>query len=163
MFGSNRSGANAYANVGVETGVMAASPHKLIVMLFEGALAALSSALVHMKARRIADKGKAISKAINIIDNGLRASLDKEVGGEIALNLDALYSYMSERLLQANLNNSPETIEEVMKLLGDLKGAWESIAPAPAAAAAAAAPAMARPQAAGYDTLGPRTAGFMSA
>lgn len=163
MFGSNRSGANAYANVGVETGVMAASPHKLIVMLFEGALAALSSALVHMKARRIADKGKAISKAINIIDNGLRASLDKEVGGEIALNLDALYSYMSERLLQANLNNAPETIEEVMKLLGDLKGAWESIAPAPVAAVAAAAPAMARPQAAGYDTLGPRTAGFMSA
>jgi len=164
MFGSNnRNGANAYANVGVETGVMAANPHKLIVMLFEGALAALSSSLVHMKAKRIADKGKAISKAITIIDNGLRASLDKEVGGDIALNLDALYGFMSERLLQANLNNSTEIIEEVMKLLGDLKETWEKIAPAAPAAAAAAAPVAARPQAAGYDTLGPRTSAFASA
>jgi len=157
MFGSNRSGANAYANVGVETGVMAANPHKLIVMLFEGAIAALASALVHMKAGRIADKGKAISKAISIVDNGLRASLDKKVGGEIALNLDALYGYMSERLLQANLTNSPELVDEVAKLLGSLKEAWESIDPAPAMAAAA------RPQAPGFDNPGTRTTAFVSA
>jgi len=164
MFGSNRSGANAYANVGVETGVMAANPHKLIVMLFEGAIAALSSALVHMKARRIADKGKAISKAITIIDNGLRASLDKKVGGDIALNLDALYGYMSERLLKANLENSPEMVAEVVKLLSDLKEAWEAIAPAPSAQSATApAPAAVRPQAQGYDAIGPRTAAFVSA
>jgi flagellar protein FliS len=162
MFGSNnRKGASAYANVGVETGVMAASPHKLIVMLFEGALVALSSALVHMEAKNIAAKGKSISKAISIIDNGLRASLDKNVGGEIALNLDALYTYMSDRLLQANLNNSPEMVQEVAKLLGELKDAWESIAPA---ANAAAAPAAAeRPQAAAYDALSPRTGAFASA
>lgn len=158
MFGSNRSGANAYANVGVETGVMAASPHKLIVMLFEGALAALSSALVHMETKNIAAKGKAISKAINIIDNGLRASLDKSVGGEIALNLDALYAYMSDRLLHGNLNNSPETIQEVIGLLGGLKDAWESIAPATAAPVPTA-----RPQASAFDALGPRNAAFVSA
>lgn len=129
MFGSMRSGANAYANVGVETGVMAASPHKLIAMLFDGALVALSTALVQMKAKNIAAKGKAISKAISIIDNGLRASLDKNVGGEIALSLDALYEYMSSRLLQANLDNQPALIEEVQRLLTELKSAWEAIDP----------------------------------
>ena len=161
MFGTPRGGANAYAHVGIETGVMAASPHKLIVMLFDGAIVALSTALVQMEAKNIAAKGKSISKAINIIDNGLRASLDKEVGGEIALNLDALYAYMSERLLQANLNNAPEMIQEVIKLLTDLKGAWESIAPG--AATAAPEPAAVRPQAQAYDAPGPRAGAFASA
>ena len=161
MFGTKRSGANAYANVGVETGVMAASPHKLITMLFEGAIAALSAALVHMEAKSIAAKGKAISKAISIIDNGLRASLDKNVGGEIATNLDALYGYMSDRLLQANLGNSPEMVHEVITLLADLKGAWEAIVPT-SAQQDAGAPAMPA-QAQGYDALAPRTAAFASA
>ena len=161
MFGTKRSGANAYANVGVETGVMAASPHKLITMLFEGAIAALSAALVHMEARSIAAKGIAISKAISIIDNGLRASLDKNVGGEIATNLDALYTYMSDRLLQANLSNSQEAVREVITLLADLKGAWESISPTNAVheAAAPVAPVPAQ----GYDNLVLRNAAFASA
>lgn len=129
MFGSSRNGASAYAAVGVETGVAAASPHKLVVMLFEGAMVAVASAIQHMQAGDIAGKGKAISKAISIIDNGLRASLDKKVGGEIALNLDALYEYMSSRLLIANLKNQPQVLEEVHQLLKGLKSAWEAINP----------------------------------
>lgn len=129
MFGSMQSGANAYAKVGVETGVPTASPHNLIIMLFEGAMVALASATQHMQAGDIANKGIAISKAISIIDNGLRASLDKNVGGEIALNLDALYEYMTNRLLIANLKNQPEVVEEVYQLLKGLKGAWASITP----------------------------------
>jgi flagellar protein FliS len=125
-----QSGAQAYAKVGMETGVVAASPHKLIVMLFEGAQIALVSALQHMEKGEIAEKGKAISKAIMIIENGLRASLDKSVGGDIALNLDALYGYMSNRLLLANLNNQPELIQEVQVLLADIKDAWDNITPA---------------------------------
>ncbi len=134
MFGSMRSGANAYAKVGIETGVVAASPHKLIVMLFDGALAALATALQHMSTDNIPGKGQALSKAIAIIDSGLRASLDHKTGGEIAANLDALYEYMSTRLMTANLNNQPELIEEVQRLLQDLRGAWEAIAPAGQAA-----------------------------
>ncbi|HJV75568.1 MAG TPA: flagellar export chaperone FliS, partial [Noviherbaspirillum sp.] len=134
MFGSMRSGANAYAKVGVETGVVAASPHKLIVMLFDGALAALATALQHMNTGNISGKGQALSKAIAIIDSGLRASLDHKTGGEIAANLDALYEYMSTRLMMANLNNQPELIEEVQRLLHDLRSAWEAIAPAGQAA-----------------------------
>ncbi|NDI86646.1 flagellar export chaperone FliS [Undibacterium crateris] len=129
MFSSSSNGANAYTKIGVETGVIAASPHKLIVMLFEGAIVAINNAQVQMHSGDIAGKGKSISKAISIIDNGLRASLDKRVGGEIALNLDALYEYMTRQLLLANLNNSEDALIEVSKLLRDLKSAWDAIAP----------------------------------
>ncbi|RJG05965.1 flagellar export chaperone FliS [Noviherbaspirillum cavernae] len=155
MFGSARSGANAYAKVGIETGVVAASPHKLIVMLFDGALAALASALQHMKAgNAITAKGQAISKAITIIDSGLRASLDKNVGGEIAQNLDALYEYMSGRLLMANLHNDTTIIEEVQRLLNELKGAWEAIDPAAGALPPETLTEMPMPTQA-YDPLAP--------
>jgi len=112
---------------GPETGITSASPHKLIVMLYDGALVALLSAKTNIAAGNIAAKGSAISKAISIIDNGLRASLDKNAGGEIAANLDALYDYMSRRLLHANLKNDVTIIDEVHGLLADLRGAWVEI------------------------------------
>ena len=127
MFGTSQRGAVAYANVGLETGVMAASPHKLVVMLFEGAMLQVALAIRYMNEGKIAAKGKAISRAIAFIETGLRASLDKNVGGELAQNLDALYDYMGKRLLAANTNNQPEILEEVHRLLGELKGAWEAI------------------------------------
>jgi flagellar protein FliS len=133
-------GVNAYAKVGLETSIGSASPHKLIVMLYDGALVAVLSAQTHMKAGDIPAKGAAISKAIAIIDNGLRAALDREAGGEIAAGLDALYEYMSARLLQANLHNDPAMLAEVHKLLADLREAWNAIAPAPASAPAPAQP-----------------------
>lgn len=161
MFGSTRSGASAYAKVGIETGVVAASPHKLIVMLFDGALAALATAQQHMKTGDIAAKGLAISKAIEIIYCGLRASLDHNAGGEIAANLDALYEYMTNRLLAANLNNQPELIDEVQRLLQDLRSAWEAIDPVPQAAPAPQT-AM-QNQGAAYDPLAPKISGLVKA
>lgn len=127
MFGTTPRGVNAYAKVGLETGVTSASPHKLIVMLYDGALAAIMTAITQMKAGNIQEKGNAISKAIRIIDDGLRASLDKEVGGEIASNLDALYDYMSRRLLEANLKNDPAILEEIRGLVTDLRDTWNQI------------------------------------
>lgn len=129
MFGSMKRGVNAYANVGLETGIGAASPHQLIVMLYDGALVSILSAQTHMKDGNIAAKGAAISKAITIIDNGLRAALDHKAGGEIAANLDALYDYMGRRLLQANLENDAGILEEVRKLMADLRETWNAIAP----------------------------------
>ena len=123
MFGSRHTGVHAYANVGMETGVVAASPHKLIVMLFDGALVALNAALSGIRSGNIAEKGKSISKAIMIIDSGLRAALDKKAGGEIAEGLDSLYEYMSGRLLTANINNDPAIVEEVQRLLIELRDA----------------------------------------
>ncbi len=143
MFGTMQRGVNAYAKVGLETGVAAASPHKLIVMLYDGAMVALLSAINNMKASDIAAKGAAISKAITIIDNGLRASLDKSAGGEIAENLDALYDYMSRRLLQANLKNDVGAVEEVHGLLSNLREAWVTIGDK--GAPPAAAPSMQQP------------------
>lgn len=136
MFGSMQRGVNAYAKVGLETGVSAASPHKLIVMLYDGALVSILNAVAGMKSGNVAVKGAAISKAINIVDNGLRAALDKKVGGEIAQNLDALYEYISARLFKANLENDPAILDEAHALLSDLRDAWNAIDPqAPAAPA----------------------------
>jgi len=131
MFAAMHNPKAAYAKAGVETGVETADPHKLVLMLFEGALLALASASLHMKrnedAADVARKGEAISKAINIIDNGLKASLDQEAGGELAGRLGALYDYMSARLLHANAHNQPAVLDEVSHLLAVLKGAWEQI------------------------------------
>lgn len=133
MFGPKHSGVQAYAKVGIETGVTAASPHKLIVMLYDGALVSVAAAIRHMREGNIPEKGAAISKAITIIDSGLRASLDKKVGGDIAQGLDALYEYMGQRLLQANLKNQIELLEEVQRLLSELRDAWNAIGDSPAA------------------------------
>lgn len=129
MFGSLKPGANAYAQVGVETGVMSASPHKLIVMLYDGALASLATAVRERNAGNIAAKCAALSKAVTIIDEGLRTSLDKDKGGDIAVKLDLLYEYMVRRLLEANGTHRFEAVEEAQKLLTDLRGAWLAIDP----------------------------------
>lgn len=129
----------AYAKVGVESGVSAADPHKLIAMLYQGALLAITNAKSGILRKDIPAKGAAISKAIAIIDEGLNASLDKKVGGDLAQNLSSLYEYMCMRLIAANLKNDMAALDEVARLLNDLKGAWDSIRQ-PAAASAAAAP-----------------------
>ncbi|WP_194723870.1 flagellar export chaperone FliS [Noviherbaspirillum malthae] len=127
MFSSNRYGAKAYSMVGLESGVLGASPHKLIVMLFDGALAAIANARHHIVARHIVEKSTAIDKAATIIESGLRASLNKEVGGALALTLDTMYHYLCQRLLQANLTNDVEILDEVSLHLRDLRDAWNAI------------------------------------
>lgn len=124
--------ASAYARVGLETSMHEANPHKLILMLFDGAIFSLASASNHMRTSNVAEKGLAISKAIDIITNGLQASLDFEAGGELAERLGALYEYMTNRLLHANLKNDAAALKEVSGLLSELRGAWEEIANDPA-------------------------------
>lgn len=142
MFGPmQRSASNpvsAYAQVGMETGVGTADPHRLILMLFDGALLCVVSAKQQMESHSIAAKGENISKAINIITNGLKASLDMTAGGELSERLAALYDYMCERLLFANLKNNTAVLDEVRNLLHELKGAWEDIGSREAAAVKAA-------------------------
>jgi flagellar protein FliS len=96
----------------------------------------MKNAANHMAAGNIIEKGAAISKALDIIDNGLRASLDKKAGGEIASNLDSLYIYMTERLLTANLQNKTALLDEVQTLLADLRDAWTQIGEKPVQPAA---------------------------
>lgn len=130
MISSAKSALEAYSQVGLNAKVAAASPHGLIIMLFDGAIAAITKAKYHMEKSTvddIAEKGAAISKAIAIIDDGLKASLNMEVGGELAQNLDSLYEYMSFRLVHANLKNDKEILDEISQRLLELREAWDSI------------------------------------
>jgi len=124
-------GARAYARIGIESAVLSASPQQLLTMLFDGAKAAISMARHYMASADIVAKGNAISKAINIIDNGLKASLDAEAGGaagvELAANISALYDYINQRLLYANLNNDPVMLDEADRLLENIASAWREI------------------------------------
>lgn len=127
-----RGAMDAYSKAGIEASVRDASPHKLISMLFDGAIVSVGMAKNHMRLNQIPAKGLAISKAIAIIDDGLKVSLDETAGGELAANLKALYEYMSNRLLVANLKNDTDALDEVARLLAELKGAWDQIGgPAP--------------------------------
>ena len=132
MFSTMNSPQKAYANVAINVGVEAASPHRLILMLYEGALLSLSMAEQCMKDGRVADRGGAISKAISIIGEGLRASLNTEAGGELAARLDAIYDYMVVRLVEANTSGKVEFVQEVAQLLRQLQSAWAEIASDPA-------------------------------
>ena len=116
---------SSYSALEVETGVAAASPQRLIIMLYDGALKSVFAAKAAMARGDVASKGEALSKAISIIDDGLRSTLNLEAGGEIAQNLMALYEYISSRLLQANLKNDAPALDESARLLSELKGAWE--------------------------------------
>lgn len=127
MYSSMNNAISAYQRVGVESGIESANPHKLILMLFEGAQEALAKAKMHMQHNEIAEKGQMISKAIMIIDHGLKASLDMSAGGDLAIKLQALYDYMVHRLLIANIQSDPEIVNEVHKLLAELYSAWKEI------------------------------------
>ncbi|MBN8448062.1 MAG: flagellar export chaperone FliS [Candidatus Accumulibacter sp.] len=129
MFGSARNAISAYQKVGVDAAIEVADPHRLILLLFAGAQAAIGNARAAMKQQQIAAKGEAISKAVDIISNGLKVSLDLEQGGEIAGQLDALYDYLVMRLLRANLDNDLSALEEVAGLLEEIHGAWREISP----------------------------------
>ncbi|RUO35903.1 flagellar export chaperone FliS [Aliidiomarina sanyensis] len=130
-------GAAAYGRVSVESNVLSASPHQLISMLFDGAQQAIKAARLHMQNGNVAEKGKAISKAIEIVNSGLLAALDKEKGGELAERLESLYTYITSLLLKANLKNEEALLDEAARLLEDIGSAWKEIGQQAAAGAGA--------------------------
>jgi flagellar secretion chaperone FliS len=132
MFGANQT-INQYKQVSLETGVAAANPIELIVMLYDGAIVACNSAIPFVGKNDYVNKSHFIYKAIRIIQSGLRMSLDRDVGGEISINLDALYIYMTNQLVKANIDNIEEPINEVIRLLTDLRSAWAEISKTDAA------------------------------
>jgi flagellar protein FliS len=121
--------AQAYRRIGVETDVASATPHRLVHLLYEGALAALRAARCHLAAGRIADKGLAISRALRILDEGLKASVDATTGDPLGARLAALYDYMGRRLVVAGRENDDRGLAEVERLLESLHEAWRAIEP----------------------------------
>ena len=123
----------AYSKAAVHTTVDAASPHQLVLMLYEGLLKQLRLAKTHMAKGELGAKAACLGKAIDILGKGLRGSLNLEAGGEIAQNLDALYEYCEQRMMQANARNELAMLDEVIGLLEPLRSAWQEIGPTPQA------------------------------
>jgi flagellar protein FliS len=115
-----------YKQVSVHSGIMDASPHRLIQMLMEGVLEKIALAKGGMANKNIVSKGENISKAIDII-GGLQSSLNKDAGGELAANLANLYDYMTRRLVDSNLRNDPRILDEVAGLMAEIKMGWDNM------------------------------------
>ncbi|MGR2854793.1 flagellar export chaperone FliS [Erwinia sp. 1181_3] len=125
MYSAN--GTQAYAKVGVESAVMSASNDQLITLLFDGAISSLVRARLFLLEGNIVKKGESLSKAINIIDNGLKLGLEETSEDDLTRNLASLYRYMVHRLLRANIDNDADGIEEVEKLLRNIADAWKEV------------------------------------
>lgn len=115
-----------YQNVGLSSAIANATPHHQVLMLMNGALGQVAIAKGAIERNDIELKGATIGKAISII-GGLQAALVDTENNEIAQNLDSLYTYMSEQLLQANLHSSEAKLNEVNTLLLEIKSAWEKV------------------------------------
>jgi len=122
--------AMAYQRVHIESQIGgAATPHRLVAMLFDGALEAMNNAKGAIASRNIEAKGRAIARAVNIVDGGLRVSLDMNAGGMLAQDLHALYGYILHRLTYANLKSDANAIDECIRLLHPIRDAWNAIEP----------------------------------
>jgi flagellar protein FliS len=122
----NKKALEGYGRGAIESEVNFASPHRIIQMLMEGALTRVATAKGCIERGEFEEKSRQISWGINIID-GLRASLDKSQGGDIAENLDSLYEYMTRRLQDAGVNNDISILDEVASLLSEIKAGWDEI------------------------------------
>ncbi|MBV8468493.1 MAG: flagellar export chaperone FliS [Burkholderiaceae bacterium] len=126
-FASGLNRANAmYAQVGVQTSVQEASPHRLVALLFEGLVEAMGQAILAIEVKNTAVKNRALMRAVRILDEGLKAALNME-SGVIARDLNNLYAYMCLRLTQANLNSDISAIEECQRLVKPIREAWLEI------------------------------------
>ena len=119
-------GLKAYQQVNTQTSITDADPHKLIQLLYNGALERINMAKARMQAKDYEGKGKLIGKAIEII-GGLKSFLDFEKGGELAARLEGLYDYMERTLLEASARNDVAKLDEVADLLRSIKGGWDGI------------------------------------
>lgn len=119
--------ASAYKKISVETSVSEASPHQLVKLLLESLLENISAARLALKQGDIAVKGKKISMAVRIIDEGLKPALNLKDGGDLAANLNGLYGYCVLRLTEANLYNDDKALSEVRLVIEPLAQGWAQI------------------------------------
>ncbi|MEC4726516.1 flagellar export chaperone FliS [Shewanella sp. D64] len=123
-----RKSLQSYRKVSVESEISVASPHRIIQMMFEGALQRLAQSRYAIENNDIANKGIYIGKAVGLI-TGLNNSLDMDAGGDIAGNLSDLYDFMLRRVSEANINNDVRAIDDVSDILKTIKEGWDAIPP----------------------------------
>jgi flagellar protein FliS len=121
-----QTGAKQYQKMDIQTSVADASPHQLIAMLMDGLISRLAMAKGFIGREDYEGKSRCLGSAITVID-ALQNSLDMEVGGEIAENLDRLYLYMTRRVFAAGVANDVEIIDEVISLVKTIKEGWDGI------------------------------------
>lgn len=119
-------GANEYQQLRIRTEVEGASPHRIIQLMMEGVLARIAMAKGFMEQGALAEKGQHISAAIDII-SGLQASLNHKPDPKVSSNFDALYDYMSRRLVESNLKNDAAGLTEIADLMREIKTAWDVV------------------------------------
>jgi flagellar secretion chaperone FliS len=120
---SSQSSLAAYRSVSAHSRVDAADPHRLILMLMDGALERVASARGAMEHGEADAKNRLIHRAVAIVEE-LRASLNMQAGGQIAANMGDLYDYCGRQLVRANLENRPEMLDDVGHVLREIRGAW---------------------------------------
>jgi len=129
MFAPQRSQANAYSRVHVETGVQNADQHQLVAMLLDGAMTQIATAVAAIERGDIAAKCKAITHAASIVDEGLRSVIDLQRGGEVARSLHTLYGCVLHRLTEANIRSDAALLRQCADLLSPVREAWQQIRP----------------------------------
>jgi flagellar protein FliS len=121
-----KKGLASYGEVSVQAGTAYADSVQLIQMLFDGLIDSLAAAEGQIERKEIQAKGESLSRAMRIV-LGLQGSLDLEKGGEIAANLADLYDYCTRRLMNANLKNDVEAVQEVKRLISEIRDAWSQV------------------------------------
>lgn len=119
-------GLQAYQRVNTQTSITDADPHKLIQLLYNGALERINMAKARIQAKDYDGKARLINKAIEIV-GGLRSFLDLEQGGDLAARLESLYDYMERAMLEASIKNDVAKLDEVAGLLRSIKDGWDGI------------------------------------
>lgn len=122
-------GLNAYTQSDLQNRLAGATPHQLITLLLEGARNTILQAEIYFANDNIAKRGEMLSKAISIIDEGLRAALNHNIEPTISADLERLYDYMSRRLIKANITNDVRLLSQVNDLLLELTVIWKQIDP----------------------------------
>ena len=115
-----------YGQIKNDTQTTYASPHQLMLMLFDGAIEAMSITVGAIQNKNFELRSKQNTRSITII-NGMRECLDMEMGGELADNLYSLYQYMTQELFRASFKNDVDTIQNIQTMLKDIRGSWEKI------------------------------------
>jgi len=118
---------NSYRAVAVETSVSTANPHELVSLLFDGLLQSLALAKGSIQTADMPTKGRAIGRAVRILEEGLKAGLDEARGGELAVNLRTLYDFCILRLTESNLRNDAGMVDEVIQMIQPVADGWGQI------------------------------------
>lgn len=128
-FSNSFGAAKAYGEVALQSGIAASSPHKLVDMLFDGLIDSINRGRGAMARGEVEEKGKALGKAARILEEGLKAGLNLEQGGELADNLRNVYDFCIIELTNANLKNDEKKLLEVLKVIEPIASAWKEIGP----------------------------------